>query len=332
MQKTWLQFAFPLYIWLLVGAIVLVSHYSASAMKLFGRRNMAILATLFLLSYAKILKTISIALSFTDVLKARANDTDDQLVPYKVWTYDGNIKYLSGAHVPLFTLALALMVFLFLPYTLLLMFGQCIRSIPAQGRCVQGCIHSTTFISIMDAYHAPYRKKHRYWTGLMLLTRCVLFVCFGSSHNDDELLTNTYITTLILTAVIAIKTCVPKMYNDFRINLLELAFLLNLMVLSATAYYLRGNSSNDLVLCQCTSASVAVTMAMFVGILTYHAILQLNKTKCFMDFKHFVLARRRTEQYAAIPDENAPPTVVPKLPTRTFVELREELLESEENQ
>ena len=128
-QKTWLQFAFPLYIWLLVGAIIVVSHYSFTAVKVFGRNNIAILATLFLLSYTKILKTIIMALNFTQVFQGSANDTSDLLVPYYVWIYDGNIEYLKGKHVALFAVALVFLVFLFLPYTLLLMFGQCIRSI-----------------------------------------------------------------------------------------------------------------------------------------------------------------------------------------------------------
>ena len=129
-QKTWLQFAFPLYIWILVGAIILACRYSFTAVKVFGRNNIAILATLFLLSYTKILKTIITALNFTQVLQGSANDMSDQLVPYNVWTHDGNIDYLKGKHVPLFAVALALLVFLIFPYTLLLTFGQCIRSIP----------------------------------------------------------------------------------------------------------------------------------------------------------------------------------------------------------
>ena len=56
-QKTWLQFAFPLYIWLLVVAIIVVSYCSKAAIKLFGRNNIALLATLFLLSYSKLQKT-----------------------------------------------------------------------------------------------------------------------------------------------------------------------------------------------------------------------------------------------------------------------------------
>ena len=86
-QKTWLQFAFPLYIWLLVVAIIVASYYSSTAMKVFGRNNIAILATLFVLSYGKLLKTIITALSVTQVLVGSAEDVSSQLVPNKVWQH-----------------------------------------------------------------------------------------------------------------------------------------------------------------------------------------------------------------------------------------------------
>ncbi len=94
--KTLLQFAFPLYIVLLVGVIALVSHYSTNAVKVFGRNNIAILTTLFLLSYTKIYKAIFTALNSTQVYMGSADDRN--LVPYNVWTYDGNIEYLKQAH------------------------------------------------------------------------------------------------------------------------------------------------------------------------------------------------------------------------------------------
>ena len=72
-------------------AIIVASYYSSTAMKVFGRNNIAILATLFLLSYSKLLKTIITALSVTQVLVGSAEDVSSPLVPNKVWTYDGNI-------------------------------------------------------------------------------------------------------------------------------------------------------------------------------------------------------------------------------------------------
>ncbi len=64
-------------------------------MKVFGRNNIAVLATLFLLSYTKILKTIVTALNFTEVLQGSAKNVSNQLEPYKVWTSDGNIECLK---------------------------------------------------------------------------------------------------------------------------------------------------------------------------------------------------------------------------------------------
>ena len=67
-QKTWLQFAFPLYIWLLVGLIIILSHYSTRVMKLLGRKVIPVLTTLFLLSYAKILRIVITSFNFIEVL------------------------------------------------------------------------------------------------------------------------------------------------------------------------------------------------------------------------------------------------------------------------
>ena len=102
-QKPWLQFAFPLYIVLLVIAILVASYYSSTAMKVFGRNNIAILATLFLLSYSKTLKTIISALSAKQVLASDADNVSAPVLPYTVWSYDGNIEYLKGEHIVLFT-------------------------------------------------------------------------------------------------------------------------------------------------------------------------------------------------------------------------------------
>ena len=64
-SKVWLQFVFPVYIWLIIILIIIASNYNLKASRLFGRNSTKILATLFLLSYAKILDAVFTALSFT---------------------------------------------------------------------------------------------------------------------------------------------------------------------------------------------------------------------------------------------------------------------------
>ena len=54
--QVWLQFVFPVYVWTLVGLIILASHVSQRLAKLFGINPISVLTTLFLLSYAKMLR------------------------------------------------------------------------------------------------------------------------------------------------------------------------------------------------------------------------------------------------------------------------------------
>ena len=67
-----------------------------------------VLATLFLLSYAKILRVVitvfsSTVLLYPDKFKKR------------VWLYDGNIEFLTGKHIPLFIATLLLLILLSVP-------------------------------------------------------------------------------------------------------------------------------------------------------------------------------------------------------------------------
>ena len=56
-EKTWLQLAFPAYMILLVALVIIISSYSSRFSNLIGKRNpVATLATLILLSYAKLLE------------------------------------------------------------------------------------------------------------------------------------------------------------------------------------------------------------------------------------------------------------------------------------
>ena len=67
--RSWLQFVFPLYVWTLVGLIIVSSEYSPRIARLFGSNPVAVLATLFLLSYSKLLRTIIATFSFTFLTK-----------------------------------------------------------------------------------------------------------------------------------------------------------------------------------------------------------------------------------------------------------------------
>ena len=64
-SKTWLQFVFPVYIWALVGLVILLSYFSQRFANLLGNNPVSVLATLILLSYAKIPRTLITTIYFT---------------------------------------------------------------------------------------------------------------------------------------------------------------------------------------------------------------------------------------------------------------------------
>ncbi len=65
-SRTWLQFAFPIYVWMLVGLVIYLANVSTTFARIIGTANpVAVLATLFLLSYTKLLRATMAAFSFT---------------------------------------------------------------------------------------------------------------------------------------------------------------------------------------------------------------------------------------------------------------------------
>ena len=74
--KMWLQLLFPLYLILIAAALIVGSRYSARIQRLTAQRALPVLATLFLLSYTKILRTVSSVLfSYSTIIQLPSDHT-----------------------------------------------------------------------------------------------------------------------------------------------------------------------------------------------------------------------------------------------------------------
>ena len=251
--KTWLQFVFPFYVWLIAAAIILVSHYSTRATKIFGDKSVSILATLFLLSYAKLLRSIITIFSFT-TLKYPDNTTSN------VWSYDGNIQYLGSKHTPLFMFALATLVLLWLPYTAVLLSAQWLRTQTHH----RGLRWLKPFL---DAYYGPFKDKHHYRVGVLLVVRGVLFVFFASffaieSNVNLLLVSITSLTIPIYTSFTG------RLYKKMQATILESLCFLNLGVLGIGTYHIRLVGGNQEAL---IATSVGIAFLQFCVITSFHS-------------------------------------------------------------
>ena len=265
--KVWLQFMFPFYVWALAGIVILGSHYSGRVARVFGSNPVAVLSTLLLLSYAKLLRLVFATLSYTSLEYPNNSHT-------AVWLYDGNIKYLDSKHIPLFIAAMICLIFLFLPYTIVLVFSQWLRK-KSQLK-IFSWINSNKMRPFLDAYHAPYTDKHRYWTGLMLLLRFVLFLISAVNVLGDSSV-NLLATAFVSVAVVAFPTILgARIYKSWCLNVLEISFLLNLNILTGVSYHIRLTKGNQNA---ATFTSVSIALTTFTGIVIYHCIQQMKATK-----------------------------------------------------
>ena len=274
-SKTWLQFVFPVYIWLLVGLVILVSHYSQRFANLLGSNPVSVLATLILLSYAKILRTLITAVSFTQLEYHNVSFTDLEYQEHnrRMWLYDANVDYLVGKHIPLFLVAMLLFLFLFLPYTLLLLFGQWLQAISHLR--LFSWVNSARLKAFMDSYHAPYKAKHRYWPGLLLVLRFVLLLVFALNHQHDPSIN--LLAILVGTGMLTVWAWVSGgVYKKWCLDTLEGSFVLNLIVLSVATYHVQLSGGNQLAV---GYTSVSIALVTSIAILTYHILQQLRHTK-----------------------------------------------------
>ena len=263
--KTWFQFLFPLYIWLLVIVIIVASHYSSRAARLSGNNAVQVLATLFLLSYAKLLRLIITIFSSTELVYPDGYTR-------KVWLYDGNVDYLRGWHIPLYITALVLLVFISLPFTSVLLFIQWLQ----KWSHVKVLFWVRRLHPLFDAYTGPYKIKHRYWTGLLLLVRVCLFLIFSVNSLGDP--------TINVLAVVATTFClltyislIGGIYKLWFLNVLENVFLLNLGLLSAAVGFYQSSTTTVVPAITCTS--VGISFLLFVAIVFSHAFFRIMKTR-----------------------------------------------------
>ena len=66
-SKAWLQFIFPGYVWFLLIFLVISSQYSSKIVRLVGSHAVPVLATMILLSYTKLIRTVFQALYFVNI-------------------------------------------------------------------------------------------------------------------------------------------------------------------------------------------------------------------------------------------------------------------------
>ena len=219
--NTWLQFAFPAYLFLLVGGIILGCRYSVWVCRLCGSHAVPALATLFLMSYVKILLTVTRALSMSQL------PCNDSILT--VWSVDGTIAYGSGKHLPLVIFSCFILV-VGLAYPILVLCAPLLERY--SHRCIP--LHRwnpvAKFKPLLDAYGGPYKDKYRFWTGVTLMVRLIVTVTF-SFTSGELFVINAFIIITIVMAIFTFWSFTKGVYKSIYLSTLETVHLLNIFTL-----------------------------------------------------------------------------------------------------
>ena len=299
--ETWLQYAFPIYVWVLIGLIILSCRYSITISKLVGSNPIAVLATLLLMSYTKILKIVIEVFSFIDL-----DYPNGQKVT--VWLKDANLLHLGTKHLLLTVVTSLVFVFIFLPYTVFLLLGHKLYRLP----CKKRLRWLYKFKPLLDSYYAPYNRSTRYWTGFLLLVRCALYIVF--SFNSLGATNNSLLAIIITFTGIAILAS-GRIYKKIYVDIMEEFAYFNLVILSAGTLAEVNKAALSYTL-------VGIMFATMLGTIVYHFhLLYIAKSAIWLKVKSRVSFNRQ-----ASPGNDSQTNVTTQF-SKTVIELREPLLE-----
>ena len=238
--KMWLQLLFPLYLIFIAAILIMASRYSSKVQRLTARRALPVLATLFLLSYTKILRTVSSVLfSYSKIIHLPSHRT------ILVWSVDANVNMFEFRFITLFIVCLIIFILL-IPFNVTLLFTRTLSRFKIVNY----------FKPLLDVYQGPFKLKFYYWTGLHLVIKAVFF---GLSVLDEKV--NLLIGNMMLFAVEGI-IGYTRPYNSWFQNCHEMILLFNLNALYVLI--LSGQSVTAV------NVMIALTAVQFVFIVVYH--------------------------------------------------------------
>ena len=296
--KMWLQLAFPAYLILIATLLIIESRHSTKVQRITARRALPVLATLFLLSYTKILRTVSNVLFYYSTITHLPSGHTTL-----VWAVDANIPLFGLKYTTLFVVCLILFIIL-LPFNAILYFTKTAMRLRLVNH----------FKPLIDAYQGPYKYKYYYWTGLQLVIRVIFF---GLSALDRNI--NLTVAIILLAVIIIFQRSLAPFKDNYK-NLHETAFLLNLL----TIYTLSYGQYN-------IAINVMITIAAFQFLLfiIHHMISNicggviLYKLKNFIEMtvKWINRSQNKPQHHYDIELNNAPPDKA-----YNYQELREPLV------
>ena len=246
--STFLQFLFPVYIWIITVAIIYLSRYSIRLSRITGKRAVPVLVTLVYLSYSKIVTCIVNTLTVATI-----ETVDGQ--KYLVWYLNGSLMYGHWPHIIPIILSLVMLILFVIPVTLLSTLAPFL-----------GCIRLINrYMPLTDAVFAPYKNKWRFWFGLRiwLLMAALVITSFFRGNNIKLCLA----IQLVLVSGFSLVQAFIQPFKNTAIEILDLFFMVNFALVAFVVVYVENETP---FLHYSAGALVNMALVVFLCIIIFH--------------------------------------------------------------
>ena len=243
--KMWLQLVFPSYLIIIAISIIIASRYSNKILRLTYTRSLPVLATLFLLSYTGVLRTVlTVLFSYSTITHLPSGRQE------LVWSIDASVPLFGIKFTILFIACLVLFLIL-ISFNIILLFTR---------YCLQFRIVNR-FKPLLDAFQGSYKDKFYYWIAICLALRS--FMCaFYAFPTTLKLIFST-----ILLMIFGFYSGYVCPHKNKVVNIQELLLLLNLAIMYAVSYQ---SSINIFIIVM--NIMINLAFAQFGIIVLYHLL------------------------------------------------------------
>ena len=268
--KTAILYFFPLYFWLIVALIVLLSRRFIRIANLIVGSSVQVLVTLMFISYSDF---FSISLTVLTPAHIHFNSTNNSAGKLLVWYRDGSVLYGQNAyHIALLCVSIAVLSLFIIPFILVGLFGV---------KMLRSRVIAKYFRPFIDAIHGPYKEKLRYWFGLRLVILSLIYIITAVLQGSNMTLQLLLITFILIFFTITQAIVLP--YKNKILNALDLWFMVLLLVNSVTSISY-SSSENTTAINIATTVQIVLCVITYIVILIYHGYISIKRLRCIRKY------------------------------------------------
>ena len=269
LYKALLQLAFPAYVIFLVIIVIVASECSSKFAKMIGKGNpVAVLTTMILLSYAKFFNVILTSFSLFYVKPGYGSrNVDVTRLPNVLNAVEktNSTEFIGATY---FALVVSILILLLCVIFAVLVFSwQWL--LQYQDKAIFKWVRYQKLRLFLEPYHAPYAAKYRYWTGLLMVVRALIYLISLLNFSLDPRVDLMAVIFIVGGLILLKGVTAKRVYKNLSLDVMETAIYFNLVAFSALTWHNLDFGGNQFAVAY---TSIMIIFILLLGVIVFHVL------------------------------------------------------------